>query len=77
VLDAGLDESPQMVVRQAVVDRTTFSRGFQHGAVAEQPQLVANGRYGEAGVFGDLGDVEAVSLRESVHDPNPGVIGDG
>ena len=77
VLDAGFYQSAEMVVRQAVVDRTALPRRLQHGAVAEKPELVADGGDRKACVLGDFGDVEAVRFGERVDDSDPGVIGDG
>ena len=76
VLDARPKEGAEVIIREAVEDRSTLAAGVQKGAVAEQTQLVADGRNRETGVVGELGDAEAIIVGQRVDDPDPGRVSD-
>ncbi len=76
VLNAGPEEGPEVVIRQAVIDRAAFAVGLQQRAVAEQAELVADGGDRQTGVVRQVGDIEPLMLGQRIHDADPGGIGD-
>ena len=76
VLDAGPKERTKVVIREAVVDRSTLAAGLKQGSVAEQSQLVADGRNRKAGVIRELGHTEPTVVGQRVDDSDPRRIRD-